>query len=264
MSLYLDLVRYRDLFLNLLRRDLQVRYRGSFLGLAWTFVNPLALVGVYTLVFNTLYGKSSIPHYPLFVCTGLVIWTFFAASLTWAASSLVGQAYLVQQVRFPRQLLTFSATSTNFVTFLAMLVVLVPINFVFVPESRTTFWAGLLMTVVLLAIVLGLSLIIASVTVRFRDIEHLLQTLLLPWFFLTPIFYTFDTLPGVQGHPSLVSGLYWGNPITPAIQAIRDPLFYGSLPRPVDAGYAICVAVVSLVLGALVFRRVDDQLAAQI
>lgn len=264
MQVYADILRYRDLFANLFRRDLHVRYRGSALGLFWTFINPIVLVGVYTLVFSILWRAFAIPHYALFVTTGLVIWTFFATALTTSSSSFVGQSFLIQQVRFPRQLLPLSATATAFATLLAMLLVVVPVNLIFIPEVRSTFWMTFIMIIPLAVIAGGLALAAASLTVHFRDIEHLLATILLPWFLLTPIFYTFEALPGIDGHPNLVRILYWGNPMTPTLEAVRDPLFFGSLPRPQDAVYAIGAALVALALGAAVFSRVDDHLAAQI
>ena len=262
--LYADLYRYRDLFLNLFRRDLQVRYRGSLLGLAWTFVNPIVLIGVYTLVFSLLWRTFSIPHYPLFVCAGLVVWIFFQSSLQTSCASLLGQASLVQQVRFPRQLLPLSIVATNLVTFAAMLAIVLPLNLALVPETRSTFWAALPLALPLVGLTSGLAILVACATVFFRDVEHLLAAVFLPWFFLTPIFYTFDQLPGVQGHDRIVSVLYWGNFVTPTLQAIRDPLFFGELPRAADVAYACAAAIVALAVGALVFKRADDHLAAQL
>jgi ABC-type polysaccharide/polyol phosphate export permease len=261
---YADLYTYRDLFFNLFRRDLQVRYRGSILGLFWTFLNPLVLVGVYTLVFSVLWRAFAIENYALFVCTGLVVWTFFSGVMTTASSSLVSQAQLVQQVRFPRQLLPLSVTAAGAVTLLVMLAVVLVLNLSFIPETRSTFWLALPMLVPLVAFTAALAIIAACLTVLFRDIEHLIQTVLLPWFFLTPIFYTFEALPGVEGHPNVVKILYWGNPITPGLEAVRDPLFFGTLTRPSDAIYSVVAAVVALTVASVVFRRVDDQLAAQL
>ena len=264
MTVYADIVVYRDLFFNLFRRDLHVRYRGSILGLLWTFLNPLVLVGVYTLVFSVLWKAFAIEHYALFVCTGLVFWVFFSTVLTTASSSLVSQAQLVQQVKFPRQLLPLSVTAAGLVTLLAMLSVVLTLNLVFVPASRSTVWMAFPMLIPLVAFTAALAILAACLTVYFRDIEHLLQAALLPWFFLTPLFYTFEALPGVEGHPNVVHILYWGNPITPGLQAVRDPLFFGTFTRPGDALYSVVVAAVALVVAALVFRRVDDQLAAQL
>jgi ABC-type polysaccharide/polyol phosphate export permease len=110
----------------------------------------------------------------------------------------------------------------------------------------------------------GLSIVVAAATVVFRDVEHLLVTALLPWFFLTPVFYTFDQLPRINDKPWLADILHYGNFITPPLLAIRDPLFFGRFPSGGDAAYSIGAAVVALALGAFVFRRVDDQLAVSL
>ena len=250
MTLYADLFRYGDLFLNLFRRELSVKYRGSVLGLGWTLVLPVVLMGVYTVVFSVLLKAVSIRHYPLFLLSGLVTWVFFQGALQTSCTSLLGQAGLVKQVRFPRQLLPFAVVATNAVTLLVMLAVIVPVNLIFIPETRSTFWAGI-------------PLVLASLTVIFRDVEHLLTAMLLPWFFLTPVFYTFD-LPGIGNHPALVDLIHYGNPVAPFVLAIRDPLFFGRLPHAGDVAYVLVAALIALVTAAAVFRRVDDQLAAHL
>jgi ABC-type polysaccharide/polyol phosphate export permease len=263
VTLYADLFRYGDLFLNLFRRELRVKYRGSVLGLGWTLVLPLALMGVYTVVFSVLLDAVSIDHYPLFLLSGLVTWVFFQGALQSSCTSLLGQASLVKQVRFPRQLLPFAVVGTNAVTLLVMLAVLIPLNLVLIPETRSTFWAGLPLLLPLVALAGGLALVLAAVTVVFRDVEHLLTAILLPWFFLTPVLYTFD-LPGIGEHPNLVNVLHYANPVAPLVIAIRDPLFFGELPQLGDVVYVVVAALVALGAAALVFRRLDDQLAAQL
>jgi lipopolysaccharide transport system permease protein len=263
VTLYADLFRYGDLFLNLFRRELRVKYRGSVLGLGWTLVLPLALMGVYTVVFSVLLDAVSIDHYPLFLLSGLVTWVFFQGALQSSCTSLLGQASLVKQVRFPRQLLPFAVVGTNAVTLLVMLAVLIPLNLVVIPETRSTFWAGLPLLLPLVALAGGLALVLAAVTVVFRDVEHLLTAILLPWFFLTPVLYTFD-LPGIGEHPTLVNVLHYANPVAPLVIAIRDPLFFGELPQLGDVVYVVVAALVALGTAALVFRRLDDQLAAQL
>lgn len=264
MTLYLDVYRYRDLFLNLFRRELRVKYKGSVLGLAWTLVLPLVLVGVYTLVFSTLLRTTSVDHFPLFVVSGLLTWVFFQTSVQSSCASLLGQASLVKQVRFPRQLLPLSVVATNVVTFVVMLAIVLPLNLAIIPETRETFWAVFPLAVVLIAFVGGLSLIVACANVLYRDIEHLVATVMLPWFFLTPVFYTFESIPAVGEHETLVDVLQYANPVTPILTAIRDPLFFGRLPSWVDVVYSVAVAAISLGLGALVFRRIDDRLAVEL
>jgi len=264
VAIWLDVFRYRDLFLNLFRRELRVKYKGSALGLAWSLVNPLALVGVYTLVFSVLWRAVSVRHYPLFVVSGLLTWVFFQSSVQMSCTALLGHANLVKQVRFPRQLLPLSVVATNTVTFAAMLAVILPINLALVPATRSTFWAVFPLSFALVALSSGLAVIVACANVLFRDIEHLVATVLLPWFFLTPVFYPLDTLPGVEHHGTLVAVVHYANFVTPVLDAIRDPLFFGRLPSSVDVVYAAVAGVVSLALGALVFRRADDRLAAEL
>jgi lipopolysaccharide transport system permease protein len=262
VTLYADLFRYRELFLNLFRRELRVKYRGSVLGVAWSLVNPLALVGVYTLVFSVLWRAFTIPHYPLFIVSGLLVWIFFQSSLQSASGSLLEHANLVKQVRFPRQLLPLAVVGTNLLSLAVMLAVVLPLNLIFVPATRSTFWAALLMILPLIGLVSGLSIVVAAATVVFRDVEHLLTTVMLPWFFLTPVFYTFGQLPRIEEHAHLADLLHYGNFVTPGLLAIRDPLFFGRMPAAGDAVYAIGASLVALALGASVFQRVDDQLAA--
>ncbi len=261
VALYADLIRYRELFLNLYRRELRVKYRGSLLGVAWTLVNPLVLVGVYTLVFSVLWKAFSIPHYPLFILSGLLVWIFFQSSLQSSSSSLLTHANLIKQVKFPRQLLPLAVVGTNLLSFGVMLAVILPLNLIVIPATRSTFWAALLLCVPLIALVGALGIMVAAATVVFRDVEHIIITVLLPWFFLTPVFYTFDQLPKIDDRPWLADLLHYGNFITPPLLAIRDPLFFGRLPTAGDTVYTLCAAFVALTLAALVFRRVDDQLA---
>lgn len=264
MSVYVDVVRYGHLFLSLFRRDMRVKYRGSLLGLVWTLVNPVVLMLGYWLLFSILLRAVSIENYPLFVLSGLVSWVFFQGALQMASASLLGQSNLVKQVRFPRQLLPLAVVGTNLVTLAVMLLVLLPTNLLIIPETRSTFWAAFPMLIPLVALTSGLSIVIGAATVIFRDIEHLLATIMLPWFIITPIFYTFDQLPGIENNQRLADALYYGNFIAPVVEGIRDPLFFGELPASGDVIYAAVAGAVALVAGAALFRRLDDRLAAEL
>jgi lipopolysaccharide transport system permease protein len=262
MSLYADVVRYPDLFLNIFRRELHGKYRGSILGLFWTLVNPLALMAVYTLVFSVLLKAFEIEHYPLFVLSGLVTWVFFQSAVQMACSSLFAQPTLVKQVRFPRHILPLAVVATNIVTLVAMLLVVVVVNLIFIPETRTTFWAAIPLLLPLVALASGMAVVFGYLTVVYRDVEHLMTTIFLPWFFVTPIFYTLDRLPGLEGNEWIGDVIYYVNFVTPFVEAIRDPIFFGELPDVGDVVYAVVAGFAALALGALVARRVDDQVGA--
>jgi homopolymeric O-antigen transport system permease protein len=264
MSTYADLLRYRELFANLFQRDVRAKYKGSVLGVAWTLAYPLLLMGIYLVVFSLLWHTFSMPHYALFLLSGLAVWIFFATSLQNASRSLLDNASLIRKVRFPRQLVPFSVVATQLLTFAVMLVALIVLNLAIIPSTRDTFWIAVILAVPLVALVGGLSLAVAAFNVIFRDVEFLIQALLLPWFFLTPVLYPLADAPGASQYPGLVDLLHWGNPLTPPVQAIRDPLFAGTPPAAGDAIYLLVAAVVALALGALVFTRIDDRIAVEI
>ena len=264
-TVYGDLVRYRELFGNLFRRDVQAKYRGSLLGLAWTLANPVLLMAVYLLVFSVLWKTKfgSEGHYPLFLLVGLSVWLFFATSVQSASRSLLDNANLIRKTRFPRQLVPLSVVATHLISFAVMLVALLVLNFALLPRVRATEWLALPLGLAVVAIVSGLALAIASLNVLFRDIEFLVSALLLPLFFLTPVLYPLNS-PQIAKHPRVVEVIHWGNPLSPVIEALRDPLFYGRLPALGDTIYTVAAALVALALGAFVFNRVDDQIAVEV
>ena len=181
-----------------------------------------------------------------------------------SCSSLFAQPTLVKQVKFPRHILPLAVVATNVVTLAAMLAVVVVVNLIFVPEMRTTFWAAIPLFLPLIALASGLAVVFGYVTVVFRDVEHLMTTLLLPWFFLTPIFYTLDQLPGLAGDEWIADVIYYVNFVAPFVEGIRDPLFFGDLPALGDVVYMVVAGVVALALGVLAARRIDDQVAASL
>src|SRR5689334_23045437 len=141
MTVYADLLRYRELFSNLFRRDFQAKYKGSLLGILWSLLNPLILLGVYLVVFGVLLKpKSPIAHYPLYLLAGLACWIFFSVSLQSAARSMVDSAELIKKVRFPRQLVAFSMVATQAVTFALMVGILLVLALVFVSGAARTVW----------------------------------------------------------------------------------------------------------------------------
>ena len=265
MTVYADLIRYRELFGNLFRRDVQAKYRGSVLGVAWTLANPVLLMGVYLLVFSVLWKTpfGSEGHYALFLLVGLSAWIFFASSVQAASRSMLDNANLIRKTRFPRQLVPLSVVATQLISFGVMLVALLVLNFVLLPRVRGTEWLALPLGLAVVAITSGLALALASLNVLFRDVEFLVTALLLPLFFLTPILYPLSD-PQIARHDWVVDLIHWGNPLSPVIGALRDPLFYGRLPTLGDTIYTVAAAVVALAFGGSVFSRVDDQIAVEV
>jgi lipopolysaccharide transport system permease protein len=267
MDVYADLFRYRELFANLFRRDLQAKYRGSVLGVAWSLVNPLMLLGIYFVVFSFVWQAKfgKLDHYALFMLSGLACWTFVASTLPNATVSMLSNADLIRKVRFPRQLVPLSIVGTQLVAFGAMLVLVLVVNAVALPRVRAWELLALPFAVLLVAIVTGLSLAAATANALFRDVEHVVNSLLLPLFFLTPVIYPLDSrAPGLGKHPHVLELLHWGNPLAPAINAVRAPLFWGQAPALGDTIYTVAAALLSLLFGAAIFRRLDDRIAVEL
>jgi lipopolysaccharide transport system permease protein len=254
-------LRYRFLFEQMVRRELRQKYKGSALGVLWYLVNPLVLMGAYALMFSVLLKVVNIPDYPLFLLLGLIVWVFFAQALLAAAPSLVQSAPLVRKVRFPRETIPASVATVQLATFLVMLVLILPVALI-VRESLDPALVLLPLVVVLLfCLVLGFSLAVSALHAHYRDVEPVLGAALLPWFFLTPIFFRVDDLPGVGEHQWAGDLLEWANPLAPFVEAMRDLLFTGAAPSLGHLGYLVAAAALALGAGLIVFRRLGRDLA---
>src|SRR3954447_1572815 len=170
MTVYADVYRYRELLGNLFRRDLQAKYRGSALGVLWTVANPIMLMGVYLLVFGVVWPSPFATqggNYPLFLLSGLALWTFFAAAVQSATRSMLDNANLIRKTRFPRQLVPLSVVFAHLVSFAAMLALLLVINFIALPRVRATEWLAIPLSLLFVGLVSGFALLLASLNVLF-------------------------------------------------------------------------------------------------
>jgi ABC-type polysaccharide/polyol phosphate export permease len=255
------LVKHRFLFTQLVRRELRQKYKGSALGVLWYVVNPLVLMGAYTLMFGLVLKQQAIPDYPLFLMVGLVIWTFFQASMLAAAESLILQGSLIRKARFPREAIPAATVAVQFVTMIAVLVL---VALVAVPICGSlTAWLLLVpvLVVLLFAFVLGCALVVAVLHAFYRDVSPVLAAVLLPWFFLSPIFFRTQGLVPIEHHPWVGTLLNWFNPLAPFIEALRMVMFWHTGPGWARMLYALCAAALSLGLGTWLFRRLQGELA---
>jgi lipopolysaccharide transport system permease protein len=252
---------YRYLFTQLVSRELRRKYKGSSLGVLWYLINPLVLLGAYTLMFGHVLKVQHFPDYPVFLMIGIVVWTFFQQSLLSASESLIDQGALIRKARFPRQAIPASTVTVQLITFLAILVLLLPVALAL---RGTLAPALLLLPVVILLLfcfVLGCALVVAVLHAYFRDVAPIVTAALLPWFFLTPIFFEPSTLGFVKHHAWVGTLLAWVNPVAPFIETTRSIVFYGQVPSWGHLVYVACAAGLGLALGALVFRRLEGELA---
>src|SRR3954447_4356376 len=218
---------YSELLRTMLRRELRVKYKASALGILWSYLYPLAMVAVYTLVFSVLWHAVTIPHYPLFILSGLAVWAFFQAATQLAAGSIVANANLIRSVRFPREVIPTSVVLSQAVASLVMFAVLVPTTLILIPAVGWSMILAVPMFLAFLCLALGIGWLVATATVFFRDVEHLVGVLFLPWFFLTPILYSLDSLPRAADHPVVIHLMRYANPVTPYVEGIRGVLVQG-------------------------------------
>ena len=249
---------YRYLFEQLVRRELRQKYKGSALGVAWYLINPLVLMGAYYLMFGLIFKLDDIPDYPLFLMVGLVVWIFFSQSVLSAAPSLLEQGALVRKARFPRATIPGAVVTVHMVTFLVILALLAVVTMAF----RGTLDVALLLLppvlACLYAFTLGLALTVSILHAYFRDVAPILSAALLPWFFISPIFFRIDSITSRDAYRHL---LEWGNPIAPFITAVRDIIYGGVVPDAAVLGYVAAAAALMLLGGKWLFDRMQDELA---
>jgi homopolymeric O-antigen transport system permease protein len=255
---------YSELLRTMLRRELRVKYKASTLGILWSYLYPLAMVGVYTLVFSYLWRAVDIPHYPLFILSGLAVWTFFQAATQLAAGSIVANANLIRSVRFPREVIPTSVVLSQAVASLVMFAVLVPTTLILIPAVGASMVLAVPMFLAFLCLALGVGWLVSTATVFFRDVEHLVAVLFLPWFFLTPILYSLDTLPRAAGHPLIIHILRYGNPVTPYIEGIRGVLVQGNVPGLSLLLYIFLVGPLIAAIGLAVIQRFEGRFAVEV
>jgi ABC-type polysaccharide/polyol phosphate export permease len=255
------MLRYRYLFDQMVRRELRQKYKGSVLGVLWYLVNPLVLMAAYAVMFGKFLPLPRIPDYPLFLLLGIVVWMFFSQSLLQAAPSLIAQSGLVRKVRFPREIVPASVVTVQLVTFLVLLGLLTPVSLAVRGSASPALLLLPLILLCLFAFALGLALMVSVLHAHFRDVEPILSTALLPWFFITPIFFRPGTLPYFERHHWAQTLLEWVNPVVPFIDSVRAVLYAGTGPGLGRLVYLVAVSAAAVTVGGLAFRRMEGELA---
>ena len=254
--------RHRALALVLVSRELKARYRGSVLGFFWSLLNPLLMLAVYSVVFAFIFpGRSATTSpYALFLFTGLLPWNWLAGGLTDAASSLTTHGALLRKILFPAEVLPLVSVAAQGVHFLLALPVLAAglglgAAGVFTPKVPLGWPLVQAIPLFLLegVFVAGLGLLLAALTVHFRDVKDLLATALTLWFFATPILYA---LPDIRSD-RLRTALLW-NPATPFFEAWRDAFFRAAWIAPERWAVLAAIAAASFLIGYALFDRLRD------
>lgn len=265
-----DIFRYRELLVNLVRKDLKVRYKSSVLGFLWSLLTPAMLLVVYYFVFSVLL-PGGIPRFPIYLLSGLLVWNLFNVGLISGTGSVVGASGIVNKVWFPREVLPLSAIGAALVHFFLQGIVMVITLLVF---QHPVAWAYLpLIPVALIALLLfcaALAIFFSAVNVYLRDMQHLVEIALLPLFFLSPIVYSYDLIADRLGSFAWV---YLLNPVTPVVLAVQRAI-YGNYSDVVhqfpfwwylrNLAFVIIGSSLLLVFSLSVFRRLEGNFTEEL
>jgi homopolymeric O-antigen transport system permease protein len=246
------LIQYRDLIYQLVRRDIVSRYKRSFLGIAWTMLNPLGTMLVLTVVFSQLFNR--VAGYPAYILSGLVVWNFFAQTTSSAMNQMVWGSSLLHHIYMPRTSFVVSAIFTGLVN---VILTLVPLLLIVLLVGLPLRWSMLFLPVAILllaAFALGVGLLVSAWAIYFPDVSEMYQVALVAWMYLTPIIYPIEIIP-----PTYRFWFLHLNPMFYIVQIFRQPVYEGVLPSwPILVGGSV-IALLTLSLGWLVFSSRADE-----
>jgi len=269
-----DLYKFRVLIQSLVSRELKARYRGTVLGFLWSFINPLLLMIIYSIVFGFIIGPrdpdfgGSPMLYALFLFCGVLPWTWFAASSIESANVLMIQGNLIKKILFPAEVLPVVVLSSNFIHFLFGIPILLLgklLTVLFIPNAPGFSWHILFLPFVMLVqfvFSLGLGFLLSALTVHFRDIKDILSNLLTFWFFATPIIYpmTFHTIQ----ESALFRTLLNLNPMTHIMMGYQNTVFYGEMIRWKKLSVTLLVGLVLVIIGYYIFDKLRDSFPEEV
>jgi lipopolysaccharide transport system permease protein len=268
-----NLFKYRQLIITLVSRELKARYRGTTLGFLWSFLNPLLLLCVYSIVFGIILKGSSGRvenaelvgiDYAIFLFAGLLPWLWFSSSILESANVLFVHGNLIKKIQFPIEVLPIMVVLTNLSHFLLGLPILIIMILAFGKTVSLSWWFFFfpLAVIVQLIFTLGLSFLVSALTVHFRDLKDILSNLLTLWFFATPIIYPLMA-NSIQQHKALVWVLTL-NPMTHIIEAYHYSFVFGKLPHWKKLPVTFIVGLICFYVGYLIFDKLRDTFVEEV
>lgn len=243
---------YRGLLWEFVKKDIKLKYRNSFLGIIWSMLNPLLIMIVLTFLFSTLF-KNKIPNFPVYCLAGRLIYDFFAQSTNQSMTSITSKSSLIKKIYVPKYLYPLSRIISSFIIFLISLIPLIIIMFVTKVKITAVAMLSFYPLICLFFISLGIGLVLATVNVFFRDMQHLYSVVLMIIMYASAIFYSADI---IDPRYVLILNL---NPIFPVIKVFRDCVLYGKITAVNSWILCSIYAGISLILGLIIFYKKQDK-----
>ncbi len=246
---------YRALILVFAKRDLKIKYAQTILGLAWTIVQPLTAVIIFTLFFSVILNFEAAYPYVLFVLSGILIWGLFNYIFSQGSTSLTQNQDLIRKMYFPKIILPLSKVVLALVEFVITLLLLLSVMLIMQQEIK---WTVVLLPFILLPVILfsiGLTLILSALTIKNRDLFHVIPFLVNFGIWFTPVFYPVSIIPQQF---SQYKNLIFINPVAASIQLFRWSFFGEPLNEFIFLGVFICFGI--FITGFLFFKRTEDKI----
>ncbi|MBR2240716.1 MAG: ABC transporter permease [Clostridia bacterium] len=257
MNVFKNIYNYRELLKNNVKKEIRGKYKKSVLGVLWTFLNPLLQLAVYAFIFPLIL-KNAQEYYIIFVCAGLIPWTFFTTAVAQSTWTVVGNANIVKKVYFPREILPISVVTSAMVNFLISTIIIVAfcLGYGLGISKYIIFYPIILVIQYILQ--LGIAFILSAATVYFRDLEHFVQIILMLMFYATPIVYSSESIPDA------FKAIIIFNPMAHIIEGYRD-IFYNQVkPDFMALGIVCIVSIILCVIGYLIFRKLQKGFAEEL
>ena len=257
MSIFKRLYQYRELLKTSIKKDIGGKYKNSFLGVIWSFINPLLQICVYAIVFP-LIMRNNIENYTVFMVCGLIPWTYFSSVINRSSFVMVENGNIIKKVYFPREILPISLATSETITFLISTIII--IGFVLITGVGIS-WLIVFYPLLLLAqyvLLIGISLIVSCVTVYFRDLQHFIGVFLQLLFYGTPIVYSLETIP------ERFRWILNINPMTHKIEGYRDIFYYGQMPDMKNIFIILGIGILVTIIGYAIFNKLQKRFAEEL
>ena len=257
MNKFKEIFNYSEFLKSNVKKDIRGKYKGSFLGVLWSFINPLLSVVVYAIVFHYIM-RFNIEHYLIYLIAGIIPWTFFTTSINSGMNSILFNANIIKKVYFPREILPISSVTSGLVNFLISCAIIL----IFAIFSGVGVGTSLIFLPIVIVIqyifTLGLVLILSAIEIYVKDVEHIVNFIISMLFYVTPILYTPDYVPE---NMRFILKL---NPMSYIIEAYHDIFYYKQMPNMVNLGIILGFSFIIFLIGYKIFRKLQKGFAEEV